>query len=466
MRNLLIPALVLTTLTVSRAQPVSQFTDSFGPFGRLTVYRPAVIESVVLFASGDGGWNKGVVDMAALFTRQHALVIGIDNVSYLNSLRKQKGTCVYPASDFENLSIYMQKKLRLPAYQKPVLVGYSSGATVIYGALAQAPKNTFKGAVALGFCPDLAINKPFCEGAGLTCKVLKPGKSYYLNAVPKLSAPFYAIVGQDDKVCDWKSVETFLAKMQHASLLAPVGVGHGFLNTSRWLGQLEQAFAQITRIPDRAGTQVRVQTRTPETRLPVTVTGKPGPGTKTLALIISGDGGWTSFDEDLAKGFAAGGIPSVGLDAQSYFWERKDPESTTRDLSLLLSEYLQEWQLNEIILVGYSFGADIIPFITNRLPLPLKEKVKGTLLLSPDRHADFEIHLSDMLNLSQDDPYDVLAEVKKIPAGKAICVFGQEEDTETIQAFRTAGVHVVLLPGGHHYQGDPALLAEKLIKAL
>ena len=88
------------------------------------------------------------------------------------------------------------------------------------------------------------------------------------------------------------------------------------------------------------------------------------------------------------------------------------------------------------------------------------------MLLSPDRHADFEIHLSDMLNLSQDDPYDVLAEVKKIPAGKAICVFGQEEDTETIQAFRTAGVHVVLLPGGHHYQGDPALLAEKLIKAL
>ena len=195
--------------------------------------------------------------------------------------------------------------------------------------------------------------------------------------MPKLSAPFYAIVGQDDKVCDWKAVETFLAKMQPASLLAPVGVGHGFLNTSRWLGQLEQAFGQITRIHDRAGyTGAGVQTRTPETRLPVTVTGKPGPDTKTLALIISGDGGWTSFDEDLAKGFAAGGIPSVGLDAQSYFWERKDPESTTRDLSLLLSAYLQEWQLNEVILVGYSFGADIIPFISNRLPLPAQRKSK------------------------------------------------------------------------------------------
>src|SRR4029077_1267816 len=38
---------------------------SHGRFADVTIYRPSgPVKSVVLFLSGDGGWNKGVVDMA------------------------------------------------------------------------------------------------------------------------------------------------------------------------------------------------------------------------------------------------------------------------------------------------------------------------------------------------------------------------------------------------------------------
>ena len=38
---------------------------NYGRFGAVTLYRTAPHPShVVLFVSGDGGWNKGVVDMA------------------------------------------------------------------------------------------------------------------------------------------------------------------------------------------------------------------------------------------------------------------------------------------------------------------------------------------------------------------------------------------------------------------
>lgn len=40
-------------------------TLQFGSFGTVTVYRPSPQPAhVVLFVSGDGGWNLGVVDMA------------------------------------------------------------------------------------------------------------------------------------------------------------------------------------------------------------------------------------------------------------------------------------------------------------------------------------------------------------------------------------------------------------------
>jgi hypothetical protein len=58
------------------------------PFGRVIVYRqsdrPA---NVVLFLSGDGGWNKGVVGMARSISGLDALVAGISLPEYLPRLQ-------------------------------------------------------------------------------------------------------------------------------------------------------------------------------------------------------------------------------------------------------------------------------------------------------------------------------------------------------------------------------------------
>ncbi len=54
-------------------------TLSHGRFASITLYRPAgPVNSVVLFLSGDGGWNLGVVDMAQALTNEGALVAGVD----------------------------------------------------------------------------------------------------------------------------------------------------------------------------------------------------------------------------------------------------------------------------------------------------------------------------------------------------------------------------------------------------
>jgi type IV secretory pathway VirJ component len=46
-------------------QAASESSIAFGRFGTVAVYAPASPpRQVVLFVSGDGGWNLGLVDMA------------------------------------------------------------------------------------------------------------------------------------------------------------------------------------------------------------------------------------------------------------------------------------------------------------------------------------------------------------------------------------------------------------------
>ena len=136
-------------------------------FGQVALYAPRAAPSqVVLFVSGDGGWNLGVVPMAEALSDRGALVVGIDIRAFVKTLNAAGG-CAYPAGDLERLSRTVQLKRRLTEYKAPVLVGYSSGATLVYAALAAAPPETFAGAISLGFCPDLELSRPPCEQNGL-----------------------------------------------------------------------------------------------------------------------------------------------------------------------------------------------------------------------------------------------------------------------------------------------------------
>ena len=105
--------------------------------------------------------------MAQILADQDTLVVGISVPYYVAKLNAAKESCTSAAVDLELLSKYVQKTLGLPNYEPPVLVGYSSGATLAYAALVQAPPSTFKGAISMGFCPDLNLIHPFCPGHGI-----------------------------------------------------------------------------------------------------------------------------------------------------------------------------------------------------------------------------------------------------------------------------------------------------------
>ncbi|MBD3748658.1 MAG: hypothetical protein IE931_04100 [Sphingobacteriales bacterium] len=223
----------------------------YGRFGKVMLYYTAKVpHSVVLFISGDGGWNHGVVNMGKYMAFQGALVLGIDAKVYKQNLSKWRVSCYNLTDDFLGLSNFIQEKYHFVVHVKPIMMGYSYGATLAYGIVAQAPKHTFLGTIVLGFCPDIELDKPLCEGMGIHQHVLQPGVSFDLDRFNGFADLFIVINGIKDETCPIEATQTFLKGLKNVDLMVLKKVGHGFSIADNWLPHFKFAYQQIANITE------------------------------------------------------------------------------------------------------------------------------------------------------------------------------------------------------------------------
>lgn len=432
----------------------------FRPFGRVVVYRAREHPSrVVLFVSGDGGWNLGVVGMARQMASLDALVVGIDVRLYLAGLRKGAGACTDAAADFEALSQWVQRTLRFPSYSPPVLVGYSSGATLVYATLVQAPPGTFRGGLSLGFCPAFDLDRPFCRNGGLAAKPGPRGRGLRFLPADSVPVPWIVLQGEQDSTCAVVQAAAFVRRIRGAELVTLPAVGHGFGVESRWLPQFRQALERLTRDQLRALAAPAVRD------LPLVELGSPRPS-DVLAVIVSGDGGWASLDRQIGETFSAQGIPVVGFNSLQYFWKARTPNEIGRDLARIVGHYLEAWHARDVLLVGYSRGADVLPFMVSRLPPELRQRIRLVALLGPGRATDFEFHVTDWLGRPAESGLQLVGpEIEKLRGLRVLCLYGTEEKDSACPGLPAGLANLVPVEGGHHFGGAYRELAERILRS-
>ncbi|VVM50824.1 hypothetical protein PS623_00750 [Pseudomonas fluorescens] len=187
-----------------------------------------------------------------------------------------------------------------------------------------------------------------------------------------------------------------------------------------------------------------------------------GQTTDTVTLFLSGDGGWRDLDRDVAGEMAKLGYPVVGIDTLRYYWQHKTPEQSAIDLSELMQHYRQKWGTKRFVLTGYSFGADVLPAIYNRLPEEDQQRVDAVILLAFARSGSFEIEVEGWLGKEgQEAPTG--PEMARMPAAKVVCIYGVEEADESGCTEHTAVGERLKLPGGHHFDENYPALAKRLI---
>lgn len=181
-----------------------------------------------------------------------------------------------------------------------------------------------------------------------------------------------------------------------------------------------------------------------------------------LTLFYSGEGGWRGLDRSVAKEMAKSSFPVVGIDTLRYFWKHKTAEQAALDLSTTLAYYRNTQGSKTFALMGYAFGADILPAIYNHLPSADKNAIKQLVLLAPGEQTNFEIHVSGWLG-KHDGEAPLAPELARIPASKIVCVYGKEAAHSGCNSLENTSAELLELPGGQHFAQDYANLAQKIV---
>ena len=389
-----------------------------------------------------------------------AVVIGVNVREYFASLHRAAqrpgAHCQMIAADFESLSHQVQKQIGMSEYHVPVLVGYSSGASVVYAALVQSPPGTLLGALSLGFCADQDFGgAQLCPGNGLRY-TQNAQHELVLEPAANLQQPWIALQGQKDQVCDPHAADEFAAHVAGGAVVKLPLVGHGFSVERNWMPQFRAAYARLAAPPPP------VAVAAPEiSDLPLQEVHAAGPA-QEFALLLTGDGGWAGLDQELAARLAAEGVPTVALNSLKYFWTPRTPQQTAEDVARVLRHYLAAWNAQRVLMIGYSFGADVLPFVVNRLPPDLRARVASVSLLGIDAHASFEVHVAEWVGGDEGGPptRPELAEITGLPV---LCIYGEGETDSICPQMPPGTVTREQIGKGHHFSGEYALLADRIL---
>jgi type IV secretory pathway VirJ component len=313
--------------------------------------------------------------------------------------------------------------------------------------------NTFAASIALRFDPTFDVGHKMClplastpEGAPLRYGPVgnQDTKWFLAPTAPFFFTPSAAFATPDG------GLDQFVAGMPTAHVIA---------GKPDDLAAVDEAMKQISRV-GKAEASVD--------GLPIVELPPPADhvGQHPLVIFYSGDGGWRDIDKKIGAYLSDQGYFVVGIDSLRYFWRKKEPQTMAADLDRLIRHYAKQAQGKGIILVGYSFGADIMPFMVNQLSADTRAEVKLVSLLGISQHASFEIRLQDIVGGINTDGPPTLPELLKMKGIPIQCVFGEaERDSVCADKELDAVVNRVEMSGGHHFDGDYHHTADLIIAA-
>lgn len=450
--------------------PVTAQRMSHGRFNNFTVFVPhATPKGFVLLLSGDDGWNAAMDEVATRLAEQGALVAGLDVAQLNANLEADGAQCVFPDGDLENLSHFVQAYFHLSTYRSPILAGYGAGATLAYATLVQSPKNTFAGAVSVNFCPTYPLHKSLCKGSGIEFTAEPHGKGVEFHPSPLPGSSWTVVQSPDNPACPLSSVRAFVTQSPGArilvvpSALASASAPPNPAASSRWTPEIGTA---ITDLMNEHPSAAAVSLPSSLSDLPIIIVpaAPSAAASDTFAIVLSGDGGWAGLDKDVAGALSTSGIPVIGLDSLRYFWSARTPQGLADDIDRLTRYYLHDLGKERVLLIGYSQGADVLPFAVNRLPPATRAHVALTAVMGMSEHALFEFHVSSWISDDDSGPA-TLPEVDRITGIPVLCIYGDEETDTLCPKLDPHKATVVKLKGGHHFDGDYANLAKVILAA-
>jgi type IV secretory pathway VirJ component len=182
-----------------------------------------------------------------------------------------------------------------------------------------------------------------------------------------------------------------------------------------------------------------------------------------LVVHITGDGGVGVTDKGIGKTLCDSGVPIVELNSLKYFWTPRTPDGAAQDLTRILRHYLAAWDKQKVAIVGYSMGADVLPFLIDRLPADLRSRVGLVTFLGLAGEADFHIHLTGFVGVAGADALPVRPELEKLRGMDMMCFCGEHDGASICKDLPADLVRCTEMKGGHRVGGNYEGIAQAIL---
>jgi type IV secretory pathway VirJ component len=430
-------------------QPAAQSGDyqtGMIPSPHIFLPKDKDLSAMVFLISQGAGWGAQEEAQAKELVDAGAAVVGIDFPSYMKSISADDGDCIYMVSDIEDMSQQVQRRIGNPTYRHPIVAGMGDGGATALAMISQSPLQTIGAAVvvdpAAGF-PTLS--KELCTPASK--EPLGDRTVYGFQEGPLPAAVTIGFTAAADA-----------ATRKHADSLKQE---HSEVEIQDVSGAASDAFMDLlTDSVEESGQSTQPMD------LPLTVLDAK-PTMNTMAIIFSGDGGWRDIDSEIGGYLQSNGVPVVGIDSLRYFWSERTPQQTAKDLGHIMDTYRKKWGVSNIVLIGYSFGADVIPASYNLLSKADQGRVKQMSLLALSKEVDFVISVTGWLGVAGEGKGgNSVADIAKINPKIVQCMYGTDEDDDPCPSMKESGVETVGIDGGHHFDEDYEALGKRILESL
>ncbi|HET7461485.1 MAG TPA: AcvB/VirJ family lysyl-phosphatidylglycerol hydrolase [Longimicrobium sp.] len=169
-----------------------------------------------------------------------------------------------------------------------------------------------------------------------------------------------------------------------------------------------------------------------------------------MVVLLSADGGWARLDQELAARLAAAGYPVVGWNSMRYYRTPRTPAVAADDLTAVMRSYQRKWHRPRVLLVGYSFGADVLPIITKLLPDDDRRHLAGVVLLGFWKNAEFQFTPAEWVGRETGvTEYPTLPAARRLTDVPVLCIGGDHDRRSVCSRIGTPNVRVRTIPAGH-----------------
>lgn len=183
---------------------------------------------------------------------------------------------------------------------------------------------------------------------------------------------------------------------------------------------------------------------------------RAAPRRDVAAVVMSGDMGFkVGMGRKIAARLADEGIAVVGVNSLTAFNTRKTPQEATALVEQAMQRAEAIGHAHRVILIGQSYGADMLHVGLAGLPRSLRGQVAMTALVVPGATVEFRASPGETLTFAMAED-DAMPTARTLDWTPLLCVFGEEEEGSLCPLLWGKNVHAVSLPGGHplHYDAD------------